>query len=331
MQKSISLIGLIIAGLLVMACGDGAAVFPNKDGIPNNCEYTAGAHYQQNHFARFDNNNNRLLLVDWSNGETLFVMDTNIAAARTTVLEWSPNCQYLITHQDGTGIIYDVVNGRRLVAFAQMRGYHRSNPSAVFDQSNTYLTVEAGGTTYLHNLLTGETFPLAAEYFTLQYFDLARTQLVTISDSEAAIYDMNTGMKLTSLGDLDLGGRPRMIFSPDNTTLAFTSDNRWTHIINRDTLARVDVSIGYYTFGRESTMALSPDNRWLAIGAERVNVWDLQNLQPINGERMPTTFNFPGPEGLISDIHFVNGETLEAVTGRGTTYWNMTTGDQVNP
>lgn len=331
MKKAISLIGLIVGALLVMACGDGAAVFPNNDGIPNNCEYTTGAYYQQQHFARFDNNNNRLLLVDWNTGDTLFVLDTDIAAARTSVLEWSPSCQYLITHQDGIGVVYDVVNGRRLVSFAQMRGYHRSNPSAVFDQTNTYLTVEAGGTTYLHKLLTGETFPLAAEYFTLQYFDLVRAQLVAISDSEVAIYDMNTGMKVTSLGNLGLGGRPHMIFSPDNTTLAFTSDNRWTHVINRDTLARVDINIGYYIFGRESTMALSPDNRWLAIGAERVNVWDLQNPQPINGDRMPTTFNFPGPDALIRDIHFVDGGTLETITYKGTTYWNMTTGEQVNP
>jgi hypothetical protein len=77
-------------------------------------------------------------------------------------------------------------------------------------------------------------------------------------------------------------------------------------------------------------MALSPDNRYLAVGATRVNVWDLQNLQPIAGDRMPTAFNFPGPDGLIQDIHFVDGNTLETRTGSGNSYWDMTTGELLN-
>jgi WD40 repeat protein len=329
-MKKLGSLGLIIAAVFIMACGDGGARFPNNDGIPNNCEYTTGAHYQPNHFARFDNNHRRLTLVDWNTGDTIFVLDTDIDAARTQVLEWSPSCQYLVTHQDGNGVIYDVVNARRLASFTKMRAYNRYNPSAVFDKTNTYLTVEAGGVTYLHKLLTGETFTLADHYFQLQYFDYARGQLIAIADEEVAAYDLNNGAKVVVLGDLNLGRNAHMVYSPDGTTLAFTSDNRWAHVINRDTLVRVDVNIGYYIFDNETTMAVSPDNRYLAVGANRVNVWDLQNLQPIAGDRMPTAFNFPGPEAFIQDIHFVDGSTIETVTGSGKSYWNMTTGEQIS-
>ena len=343
-MKRLASLGIIIAALLVMGCGDGMAVFPNNDGIPNNCEYTTGTYYQPNQFARFDNNHRRLLLVDWKTADTIYELDTNINAARTWVLEWSPNCQYLVTHQDGTGIIYDVINGRRLVSFENMRGYNRSNPSAVFDQTSTYLTVEAGGATYLHHLLTGETYRLADHYFQLQYFDYARAQLIGIGDDEVAAYNFNGGAKVASFGDLNLSVYARMVFSPDGTTLAFTSRIPWVYVINRDTLARVDVNIGL--FGNETGMAISPDNRYLAVGYTRVNVWDLQNLPPVVADQTPTAFTFPGPVGFVQHLHFVDNSTVEiasiirdgsrvegnivwTITDGGTSYWNMTTGEEV--
>jgi hypothetical protein len=328
-MKRLGYLGIVIAALMVMACGDGSAYYPENDGIPNNCEYKTGAHYQPNHFARFDNNNHRLLLVDWNTGDTLFELDTNINAARTSVLEWSPNCQYLITTQDGSGVLYDVVNGKRLASFDKLRGYSRNNPSAVFDQTNTYFTVEAGGITYLHKIQTGEIFPLIDDYFRVQYFDLTRGQLIGISDGKAVAFDLNNGARVTEFGNLLLGRNAHMVISPDATTLAFTSDNRWTHVINRDTLARIDLNIGFYSYDRETHMAISPNNRFLAIGATRVNVWDLQSLKPIAGDRMPTAFNFPGPDRLIQDLHFLDDSTIETTTSSGSSYWNMMTGESI--
>lgn len=328
MKKYLGYIGMGVAAAFIMGCGDGRASFPNNDGIPNNCEYTAGAHYQPNQFARFDNNNHRLMLMDWNTGDDIFELDTSINAANTEVLEWSPSCQYLITHQDGNGILYDVVNGRRLAAFDGLRGYNRTDPSAVFDQTDTYLTIEAGGTTYLHKLLTGETFPLVDHYFQTQYFDYGRDELIAINAWEVAAYDLNTGAKVSSFGDLNLFRNARVAFSPDGTTLAFSSNGRWTHVFNRDTLARIDIRVGFYNADREHTLAISPDNRYLAVGASRVDVWDLENLQPIEGDWMPSAFNFPGPDTVIRDIHFVDGSTIEAITSRGASYWNMTTGEQ---
>lgn len=325
-MKRLASLGLLIAALLVMGCGDGMAVFPSNDGIPNNCEYTTGTYYQPNQFARFDNNHRRLLLVDWKTGDTIYELDTDINAARTWVLEWSPSCQYLVTHQDGTGIIYDVINGRRLVSFEHMRGYDRRNPSAVFDQTSTYLTVEAGGITYLHHLLTGETYRLTDQYFKVQFFDYDHDQLIGIGDDEVAAFSLSTGEKVASFGDLNLSRYGHVTYSPDGTTLAFTSRIRSVYVINRYSLARADVNIDLY--GSEASVAISPDNRYLAVGYARVSVWDLQNLQPLTGDHTPTTFDFPGPELLVRDLHFVDGNTLETVTADGVSYWDMTTGEQ---
>lgn len=38
------------------------------DGIPDNCEYTGAAHYRANIFPRYEPQNRRLLLVDWTTG-----------------------------------------------------------------------------------------------------------------------------------------------------------------------------------------------------------------------------------------------------------------------
>jgi WD40 repeat protein len=327
-MKRLASLGLLIAVLWIMGCGDGMAVFPNNDGIPNNCEYTTGTYYQPNQFARFDNNQRRLLLVDWKTAETIYELDTNINAARTWVLEWSPNCQYLVTHQDGTGIVYDVINGHRLVSFDNMRGYNRSNPSAVFDQTSTYLTVEAGGTTYLHHLLTGETYRLTDHYFKVQYFDYDRGQIIGIADDEVAAYSLLNGTKIASFGDLNLSRYGQLVFSPDGTTLAFTSRIPWVYVINRDTLARSDVFVGIW--GNEVGLALSPDNRYLVMGYAQVDVWDLQNLQPIADHQTPPTFTFAGPDRLIDHIHFLDGGTIEAITEDGSSLWNLTTGEQIS-
>jgi WD40 repeat protein len=330
-MKWLATIGLMITAVFIMGCGDGWAVYPNNDGIPNNCEYTAGAYYQPNHFARFDNNNNRLTLVDWTTGGTIFELDTNINAARTSVLDWSPNCQYLITHQDGTGIIYDVVNGGRLASFDDMRGYDRQDPSAVFDQTNTYVTIEAGGITYLHHLLTGETDVLADHYFQVQYFDYNREQLIGIGDDEVAVYNLNGGAKIASFGDLNLSVYAHMAMSPDGTTLAFSSTIPWVYVINRDTLTRTDLYVGFSRYYLQGRIAISPDNRYLAVGTTEVKVWDLQNLQAIDGNQMPTTFAFAGPEDVIDDLHFVDGNILETISTTGdTSDWNMITGEQVD-
>lgn len=329
--KRLGAAGLIIGGLLSMACGDGSAAHPVVDGIPANCEYIDAVHYQQNHFARFDSNNHRLMLVDWNTGDDIFELDTDISAQKTLVLDWSPTCRYLVTQQDSTGVIYDTIDGRKLGTFEKLRGYSRREPSVVFDQSDTYVTVEANSTTYLHNLNSGSIATLSDDYFRVQYWDYERNQLIGIADDEVAIYDLNSGTKVVSLGDIGLTSRPGMIFSPDHTMLAFHSENRLATVINRDTLARVDIHIGFYSYTNEHVMAISPDNRWLTVGDNRVNVWDLQNPPENLGARTPTAFNFSGPGESITDIHFLDNNIIETITYADTDplYWNMVTGEQV--
>ncbi len=330
MKRLLTSIGLMIGAALAMACGDGAAVYPNNDGIPNNCEYLNGQYFERGHFARFDNNNRRLTLVDWNTGDTVFVLATDIDAANTTVLEWSPSCQYLVTHQDGAGVFYDVVNGRQIASFPRMRGYSRRDPSVVFDQGSRFAYVEADGQTFLLNLGNGQASRMTDYVFDLLYWDFDRNQIIGLADSEVAIFDLATGAKVTSFGDLNLGRRPGMVFSPDRSWLAFHSDNRLVNVINRDSGARVDINVDYYIYDRESILAISPGNRWLAIGGWRVNVWDLQNPPGDVSTRTQHSYNFDGPANRILDIHFMDNGVIETITtGNNKSYWNMTSGEAV--
>lgn len=328
-MKYFGLMALLVGALLIMACGDGAAHYPDNDGIPNNCEYTNGKYYQKNHFARFDNNHRQLAVVDWNTGETLSVVAKDIDAANTAVLEWSPSCQYLVTYQDYAAVFYDMVNERQLASFPDSPGYDRYNPSIVFDQNNHYVTVESDNATYIYNIQTGNSAKLADHYFTKEYFDYDRNQLVIIDDLEEAIYDLDSGAKLISFGDLKLWGDPGMVFSPDHNLLAFYADQQHTLIFNRNTMQQVKLNTNFYYVAGEIHMAISDDNRWLAIGNQRVNVWDLQNPKADLPSRTPPTFNFDGPDGRISALKFGDGNVIEAVTDDGTTYWDMTTGEQV--
>jgi WD40 repeat protein len=65
-----------------------------QDDIPDNCENATGEYYQPNVFARFDRNNQRLTLVDWTSGEIVSILDEN-RADEMRIMQWSPNCRYL--------------------------------------------------------------------------------------------------------------------------------------------------------------------------------------------------------------------------------------------
>src|SRR4051794_17907085 len=92
-MKRLLLYATVFFATLAAWLGSRPAQVAAGDGIPDNCEYTRGAYYQPNIFARYEPQNSRLMLVEWSSGEDVKVVAEGLAETR--ILGWSVDCRYL--------------------------------------------------------------------------------------------------------------------------------------------------------------------------------------------------------------------------------------------
>jgi WD40 repeat protein len=319
---------MIPAVIFILACGSGdVARYPETDGIPGNCELPDAVYYQPNIFPRFDLAANTLSLVDWYTGDTVRVLGEFEDVSYMSVLSWSPDCRYLMTHQRGDGVIWDTINGGVVGHFDRVPNFTHNSTSISWDETAQYVTIESEGSTLLFTLATGSIVPLSDHYFIRHYWDNVRNQLITVSEREVAAYDLATGAKVATFEGLT--GDWRLVLSPDARMAAFYYGNGYQpdlhlHIFDRDTLAKATVFIGdYYDPGH---IAFSPDNRYVAVGGFELAVWDLQNLPPLTDERAPA-FRYDGPLAYIQTVTFTDSTTVEVSSRGGVVRYDIFTGE----
>lgn len=322
---------LLPALIVLLACGDGMATYPDNDGIPGNCEFADAAYARPNLFPRFDLNTNTLSLVDWNTGDTAQLLATFDSVAYMSVLSWSPDCRYLMTHQRGDGVIWDTLNGGEVVRFTDVPNFTRTTTSITWDSSTRYVTIESAGSTLLYTLATRQTLTLSDHYFVRQYWDLQRQQLIGISAREVAAYDLRTGARVATFEGVS--GSWRAVFSDDYSRVAFYSDayhpyqpDMRLHVFDRDTMQHTVFFIGDYI--QTGHIAFSPDNRYLVIGGALLSVWDLQN-PPTQADTRAPTFQHDGPLGYITSVRFVAPAVVGTTSGEGVRRWDLFTGAQV--
>lgn len=224
----------------------GAALQPTPvaagDGIPDNCENTVAAFYQANVFPRYEPQNGRLVLVDWTTGAEVRTLVENLPATR--IQGWSPDCHYLTGaayHTQNTEntdddtfetIIWDTTTGATMgtVPDAHIQPHH------ITWGPEDYLVVETRSGAFLWNVRTGTRVLLTSssdgsgQSFKTGVFDwdFANNQLHTwlsIPPYGGAIYDLTTG---ALVGISDHFGRA---FSTDSSSATLAkapeSDALW--------------------------------------------------------------------------------------------------------
>ena len=77
-----------------------------------------------------------------------------------------------------------------------------------------------------------------------------------------------------------------------------------------------------------TSVDLSPDNRYLAIGFRAIRVWDLQNLEPAYEDRFPI-YRHEGPFANIGCLQFIDNATIETRSADGVQLWNLHTGELI--
>jgi WD40 repeat protein len=259
-------------------------------------------------------------------------------------------------------VIWDTVSGERTILYSPHGGdypfYHHLviwSPDSVYALTlggchsvHFTCTVERQRSPQLWNRVTNVTYAIADQatttryyntsraYFNQVYWDTARQWLWGDGVGAVIAYDLTTGSPAATFENGSWTDT-RFAFSPDNTRVIAYSiaqpaslDVGALAIYNIGTGERIDMNVEgfaapYIPFADYHPVALSADNRYLAVGYDAIRVWDLQNLPAAIEDRLPI-YRHGGPDALIESLRFSADGVIETTSGDGVQNWDMHTG-----
>ena len=180
-----------------------------NDGIPDNCEYTRGAYYQPNVFARYEPQNSRLMLVDWSSGEDVKVVAEGLADTR--ILGWSVDCRYLAGSvgkpESMDTVVWDVTSATVMgkVADAHLK------PHPITWGPDDYLMVETRDGAILWNvpantqihLDTGFNTTTSRNFSRLRWDAVHHQVTANLAVGGRVVYDLTNGQIVPAAANVD--------------------------------------------------------------------------------------------------------------------------------
>lgn len=172
------------------------------DGIPDNCEYTNGAYYQPNVFARYEPQNQRLMLVNWTTGVDVTVVASGLGDTR--IQGWSLDCRYLAaavgTLDSMDTVVWDVTIPTQIghVPDAHLK------PHYITWGPRNFLVVETRDGAVLWNVPTNTQIKLDTGFnttsmrnFSRLRWDATNNQLIgNLAVGGRIVYDLNTGQQI---------------------------------------------------------------------------------------------------------------------------------------
>jgi hypothetical protein len=180
------------------------------DDIPDNCETGSTPHI----FARYEPQNARLVLVDWTTGADVSVVEGNLADTR--ILGWSVDCRYLAgavgSYDSMDTVVWDVTTSTRVGSVPDAR----QQPHRITWGPSGYLVVETRGGAILWNVpantqvvLTTSFDSYSARNFNRLRWDADNLQLIAnLAVGGREVYDLTTGAQVeVAAGAVDVGDR----------------------------------------------------------------------------------------------------------------------------
>jgi hypothetical protein len=333
-----------------------------------------------NLFPRFQGQENRLELVDWTTGTETGTLEEALANQYT--FTWSPNCRYLAgvltssqyvssraIGRSGSSpslIIWDSETDERVFVSDYWRysNFHRQSGGQVFWKpdstaalivpfSRDFRSLGGRGEGELWFSSSGESISLEdmqdTDYlvpratFVQVYWDDARNWLWSSSSAGVVAFDLSSGSQV-----LDLRNPPwieeywqvpqsRFTFSEDGTkvvlyTIAEHGSGGAAALTVWDLTSMTgtpvymgDIAGAYITGGDRHPIALSPDNRYLAVGYDALRIWDLTSLPAAYEDRLPI-YRHGGPDSIIASVRFLNDSIIETTSNDGVQLWDLHTG-----
>lgn len=201
---------------LILLCLVPPTTLRAQDDIPDNCEYQYGAAYRPALFPRYEPQNRRLVLVDWTSGADVLTLATDVND--TLIRAWSASCRYLAVATGSSDsrdtVVYDTITGERVGSVPDARGV----PHPLTWGVNDFLVVEGRHGAVLWNVPAAIQYPLDVGYsvhtnrnFSRLRWDAAAAQLTAnLAVGGRIVYDLNTGtptvLAASQPGTLILGG-----------------------------------------------------------------------------------------------------------------------------
>lgn len=173
------------------------------DGIPDNCEYTNAAYYRANLFPRYEPQNSRLLLVDWSTGADALVIATDLP--NTLIRGWSADCRYLAvavgSPESFDTVVFDTTGTNLRVG--SVPDAHKAPHPITWGPGN-YLVVETRNGAILWNVPANTQVTVTTSFdaytgrnFSRLRWDAEHLQLTgNLAVGGREVYDLTTGQQV---------------------------------------------------------------------------------------------------------------------------------------
>jgi hypothetical protein len=252
------------------------------DGIPDNCERPNATYYQANVFPRYEAQNSRVVLVDWTTGGDVRELETGLVTGGFQVRGWSPDCHYLVgaigASDDMDTVVWDALNGGRVGTVENAVG----RPHYIaWSPNSQYLMVETRHGGVLWEIATNRQVVLTEDWdgyslrnFVRYYWGDGQITFTPV-DSPSQVFDFNT-WQIRPLPEIRLAS----LCSPYNyASVNYNRSERQIEIVYGGTTQFVIESnidlVDLRVFGRSS------DCRYYAAALEVDNdlwetvIWDI--------------------------------------------------------
>jgi hypothetical protein len=285
-------------------------------------------------FARQLWQENRVTLVSWNSAETLRDLEIDFRFDTFEVVDWSPNCTYLLAQAGQSPAlqqyIWAVDTGDLVGSLADTTYRPRLNWSS--DEQYLVTQLERGG--YLwrvpsnqQTLLTDQIDASGRSFYSVE-FDPVYQQLLVVttgSGNGVSAYDLSSGEQV---GFFHIGERARpvsyryyegnrylMVYSTYRES-SFDGIPRGLAIWDRDTLNNIQLDPNYEPFALDSFGGFDiiggPNSRYFVISdygvyLGQLYIWDFQ--LPIGGQ--PYMPNYQQPLRQSGEIRLLGSDRLE--------------------
>ncbi|MCL4878253.1 MAG: PD40 domain-containing protein [Anaerolineae bacterium] len=353
---------LLFVTLIVLMTGTLSAQEIGAENTDFRCKIATGDHV----FPRYEEGNQRLVLVSWNTGQDVMVLEEGFSTSKFDIRGWSPDCRFLMVGLGPIGAqdiaVWNVNEGRRVGTIVNSSGYE---VGPLWSPDSSYAVVQTLRGGFLWNLVTGQQHLISTgvdstgrnfygnrsrwETISDLTWDMARNQLLAVHigrEKGVTATDLNTGQPVAFY---HVGERPGPVgyelFGSD--LLVFSNAGgkfeRGLALWNRNSGSSLQLDInvhqGYVRPYGFSQILYSPDGRYLAIVNRDVFIWDTTTFAS-SAAPYPAAMRLQMRDQSARDIRFVDAVTLDTVNyvrrgwwGSGyytIARWNVATGEQLH-
>lgn len=340
--------------LLLITLGITHNAHAEDDGIPDNCEYSYGAYYRPQLFPRYEPQNRRLLLVDWTTSAVAGVLSTNLDD--TLIRVWSGDCRYLAVATGSTEsratVVYDTVD----LLYVGSVPDARFAPHPITWGPDDFLMVEGRNGAVLWNVPENIQYPLDVGFNTTTYRNFSRLRwdeenmqlTANLANGGRIVYDLTTGAATIAAysrpGEIILGGERFTCIPLRNSERGGANIGSWLRLQYADSGGVM--SIGGWSGGgniealqplegniprtRYQEKGWSANCRYIAASMESTTladsydtvIWDVLNQRRVG--------TYPDARGVSHRLSWDTAEKHVLIETRDGAYlWNLETGARI--